>query len=129
MSRRLAAVLAAFLVFATFAAACGDDDDTDAVTGTDTSVTEPDAVGAEVTIAGFAYSPASLEVEAGATVTFTNDDGAPHTVTAGEPGAQVEGFDERVDGGETARVSFDEPGTYPYFCRFHPNMTGEIVVS
>lgn len=84
---------------------------------------------AAVSIGDFAFQPDTIEVAAGATVTWTNEDGVPHTVTAGTPDAVGDAFDEPVDAGETAEVTLDEAGTYDYFCAIHPTMTGQIVVS
>ncbi len=79
----------------------------------------------EVTIVDFAFTPQELEVPAGTTVTWTNEDWAPHTVTA-EDGS----FDscELVEG-DTFEYTFDEPGTYSYLCSFHPGMVGTVVVT
>lgn len=85
--------------------------------------------GASVSISDFAFQPDAIEVGAGATVTWTNEDGVPHTVTAGTPDAGGDAFDERVDAGGTAEVGFDETGTFDYFCAIHPTMTGQVVVS
>ena len=116
--------------------ACGDDDsgeDADATTTTTTTSTAPAdaeaASGDSVTIAGFAFDPATVEVSRGATVTWTNEDGVAHTVTAGEPGTPADTFDESVDSGSSAEITFDEAGTFPYFCAIHPSMTGEVAVS
>src|SRR5690606_4222617 len=79
----------------------------------------------EVMIADFAYSPAELTIKAGESVTFTNQDSAPHTATARERDVLQTG---RLDQGESVTVTFDTPGTYEYFCEFHPNMSGTIIV-
>jgi len=80
---------------------------------------------AAVTIQDFAFGPQTLEIAAGTTVTFTNNDSAPHTATADDGS-----FDTgQLDQGASASVTFDTPGTYTYVCAFHPNMTGTIVVS
>lgn len=84
---------------------------------------------ATVTISDFAFQPGTIEVAAGATVAWTNDDGVPHTVTAGTPDAVGDAFDEPVDAGETAEITLDETGTFDYFCAIHPTMTGQVVVS
>lgn len=96
-----------------------------------------------ITVEHVAFSPASVEVDAGTTVTWTNrDDEVVHTVTSGLPGdkgvpgldngtpAQPDGaFDGEIDGaGATFSFTFDEAGEYAYFCRVHQSMTGEIVV-
>jgi plastocyanin len=77
-----------------------------------------------VTITGFAYDPIVARVPAGATVSFPNEDSAPHTVTAPDLGV-----DNRVGGGGETSVTVEEPGTYDYVCRFHPpDMLGRLVV-
>jgi plastocyanin len=98
---------------------------------------------AAVTVEHVAFSPASLEVDAGTEVTWTNRDAAVvHTATSGIPGDKgVPGrdngtppepdgtFDGEMDGADASfSFTFDEPGTYAYFCRVHQSMTGEIVV-
>ena len=77
-----------------------------------------------VTISGFVFEPDTVEVAVGDTVTWTNEDSVDHTVTA-EGGA----FSEPIGGGDEVSVTFDEAGTYEYFCGIHPDMTGEVVVS
>lgn len=91
--------------------------------------------GDEVVISGFVFEPASIEVAAGTRVRWTNEDMFAHTVTSGQPGGPTGQFDgdlgelDNVDAsGTTFDTAFTEPGTYPYFCRFHPKMRGEVVV-
>lgn len=90
---------------------------------------EVGAGAAAVAISDFAFAPETIEVAAGDTVTWTNEDGVPHTVTAGSSGAATDDFDEAVDAGDRAEITFDEAGTYDYFCAIHPTMTGQVVVS
>lgn len=100
------------------------DDDAEATpeasTGGDEAVAE-----ATVTIVDFTFGPETLEIAAGTTVTFTNDDTTAHTATA-EEGAFDTG---NIDPGTSATVTFDTPGTYTYVCSYHPAMTGVIVVT
>jgi len=85
-----------------------------------------DAQGAAaVAIVDFAFQPASLEVTAGTTVTWTNSGAATHTVTA-DNGAFDSG---RLAPGATFSQTFDTAGTFTYHCDIHPQMTGTIVVS
>jgi plastocyanin len=84
--------------------------------------------GETVTISGFEFEPASLTVEAGASVSFVNEDSVVHTVTAGSPDEQTGEFDESLSEGDEATIVFDEAGTFPYFCQVHPTMTGEVQV-
>ncbi|MDQ4124656.1 MAG: plastocyanin/azurin family copper-binding protein [Actinomycetota bacterium] len=101
------------------------------------------AEGKAVVVEHVAFSPARLEVDAGSKVTWTNrDDNVVHTATSGTPGdkgvpgldngtpARPDGtFDGEMDGADASfSFTFDEPGTYAYFCRVHQSMTGEIVV-
>jgi plastocyanin len=78
-----------------------------------------------VTISGMAFVPADLTVAAGDSVTFVNEDAAPHTATA-----EAGGFDTgRLGRGESATLTFGSAGTYAYFCAVHPMMKGTITVA
>ena len=80
--------------------------------------------GDAVTIANFAFGPASLSVAAGTTVTWTNNDSAAHTATADDGS-----FDSSsIAPGATFSQSFDTAGTFAYHCSIHPNMTATIEV-
>lgn len=77
-----------------------------------------------VEIVDFAYAPATLTIQAGDTVTWTNLDAVEHTAT-GTAGA----FDTGLLGqNESASITFTQPGTYDYLCTPHPSMVGRIVV-
>jgi plastocyanin len=91
----------------------------------DAAADEASAEATSVTIAEFAFTPAELTVAAGTTVTWTNEDWAPHTATA-EDGSFDSG---RLNQGDSFEYTFDDPGTYAYFCSFHPGMMGSIVVT
>jgi amicyanin len=82
------------------------------------------AAGAKVSIAGFAFAPQAITVKAGDTITWSNDDGAPHTVTFKDGSAGA----ASLLPGQTFSRKFEKPGTYDYFCSFHPFMTGSVVV-
>lgn len=75
------------------------------------------------------YSPYLITVDAGSTITWTNNDNVIHTVTAGSPNTVSSGFDSGLfAAGETFEHTFEESGTYPYFCLLHPWMEGVVVV-
>ena len=93
--------------------------------GADMPAEEAAADESSVTIADFAFGPQELTVAAGTTVTWTNEDWAPHTATA-EDGSFDSGH---LDQGDSFEQTFDEPGTFGYYCSFHPGMVGSIVVS
>jgi plastocyanin len=78
-----------------------------------------------VTIANFAFDPATLTVKVGATVTWTNKDSSTHTV-AWADGSPSSG--SLTSGGATYSRTFDAPGTFTYTCGIHPDMKGAIVV-
>jgi plastocyanin len=75
-------------------------------------------------IAGFAFVPAAIEVPLGGQVTWTNEDPAPHTVSA-EDGSF--GSDQ-LDPGAIFQATFDRAGTFAYLCQIHPTMTGSVIV-
>ncbi len=77
-----------------------------------------------VTVENFAFNPATITVQAGDSVTWTNQDAVPHTVTA-DGGS----FDEPLDAsGGVATITFATPGTFTYHCTIHPSMHGTVVV-
>ena len=83
--------------------------------------------GETVSLSGGAFSPSSLTIPVGTTVTFTDTTG--HTVTEGSDGQAVE--DPIVDesgGADPIVVSFDEAGTFNITCKIHSNMNMTITV-
>ena len=78
-----------------------------------------------VTIDNFFFTPATLTVKAGTTVTWTNKDDIPHGV-----GSANNAFKKSpaLDTDESFSFTFATPGTYQYFCYLHPKMVGSIVV-
>jgi plastocyanin len=80
-----------------------------------------------VNVASFKYMPEKLRVKAGSTVTWVNQDKAPHT--AETEGGRQSGFDTgRLDLGEKRAVTLDKPGKFEYFCVYHRFMTGTVEV-
>ncbi|MBI3254768.1 MAG: cupredoxin domain-containing protein, partial [Nitrosarchaeum sp.] len=77
------------------------------------------------------FSPASLTINAGDTVEWTNTDTAAHTVTSGSPANGPSGvFDSSLIMGDASfENTFDEAGSYDYFCMVHPWMVGNIQVN
>lgn len=78
--------------------------------------------GTTITEQGFAFSPQTLTVKVGDTVTFTNQDSASHNVKIDgqELGAQAQG--------ESKTWTASKAGTFPFSCVIHPSMTGQITV-
>jgi plastocyanin len=89
-----------------------------------TSEGSPAAANA-VTIANFAYDPATITVPVGTTITWTNTDSVDHTVTADD-----RSWDSgHIAQGQTFSRTFTTAGTFPYFCTIHPNMKGTVIVT
>jgi plastocyanin len=77
-----------------------------------------------VQIDQFAFVPQRITVKAGATVTWINEDDAPHTVASSDKLFKS----KALDTGDKFSFTFTTPGTYAYFCSVHPHMTGAIAV-
>lgn len=85
------------------------------------------AANAAVSINNFAFSPGSVTVGIGDTVTWTNNQaGVPHTVTSDTAGVMDSGT---LASGATYAKTFDAAGTFTYFCAIHPTMTGTVIVT
>ncbi|WP_243773329.1 cupredoxin domain-containing protein [Actinomadura barringtoniae] len=81
--------------------------------------------GNAVEIKNFGFSPGALTVKAGTTVTWTNGDEDPHTVSAtGGPF-----HSPTLTNGGTFHYTFTKPGRYAYICTIHPFMHGTVVVT
>ena len=78
-----------------------------------------------ITINNFAFSPQSLTVSVGDTVTWRNDQGVSHTVTSDQGSELGSG---NLSQGQTYQHIFTQAGLFPYHCTIHPNMTGQITV-
>lgn len=107
-----------------FVSACSGDE------GGETTTTAPadgngGGVPSGITIDSFTFTPGELTVSVGDTVTWTNEQGVGHTATA-DGGEWNSGT--LPTGGEFSHT-FDESGTFTYFCSIHPSMTGEITVN
>jgi plastocyanin len=88
------------------------------------SVTAWAADPTKVVIKDFMFSPMSVTVKAGATVTWVNRDDEPHTVVSDTGVFRSSGLDTD----ETFSYKFDKPGTYHITCSIHPRMVATIVV-
>lgn len=114
-------------------AACGGTGD-----GSDGATASSGSPANTVTMRLIAFQPGDLTVDAGSTVTWKQTDAGAHTVTSGTVAQGAAGVTEEPDGtfdsgeiakGDTFEFTFEEPGTYPYFCAIHPaTMRGEIRV-
>jgi plastocyanin len=104
-------------------AACGSSGDDN---NSAPAAAQASKAGAAVSAQDNSFSPGTLKVHVGDTVTFTNDGGIDHTVTA-TSGAQ---FDSgSLAPGATFKFTAEKAGTVSYVCTFHPGMQGTIEVS
>jgi len=78
-----------------------------------------------VSIDNFTFTPATLTVKAGTTVTWTNRDDIPHGIAVTNNAFKKS---KALDTDDAFSFTFTTPGTYQYFCYIHPHMTGTIVV-
>jgi plastocyanin len=78
----------------------------------------------QVVIENFSFVPATMTVKAGTKVTWVNRDDVPHTATDTD-----KRFNSKtLDTDDQFAFTFQQPGTYSYFCALHPKMTGQIIV-
>ena len=135
----IAVVAVAVLVLAIAAAFAGSSNDVEpSDIGLD--VTEPTEVVGDVVMptkvsrpgceeTDTCYIPTTITVETEGDVTWVNEDSAFHSVTSGSYDAPTELFDSGyMDPYESYTVTFDQAGTFDYFCTLHPWMKGQVVV-
>jgi plastocyanin len=88
------------------------------------SATEPALPPAAIRIDNFNFTPPTLVVASGTTVTWTNADDEAHTVVERDRKFKS----AALDTDETFSQTFTAPGEYDYICSIHPYMTGKIIV-
>jgi len=116
-------IVAALALVVAALSACGSSSSTG--TSTSTASTARPVGGTTIQIRDYAFSPASLQVKVGATITVTNADEVAHTLTAKD-----KSFDTgRLEPGKSATITLRTAGTFAYLCSFHPYMQGSIQVT
>ena len=92
--------------------------------GASVSVTPggPKQANHDVAMRDIKFVPKEITVDVGDTVTWTNEDSVDHNAIADDDSFRTPTFGE----GETASVTIDEAGSFPYFCSLHANMEGRI---
>jgi len=112
MTRRLLLPAVALLAATVFAAGCGAGESSEPIATTEVKM-----------VKSYRFDPKTIQIGAGQTVTWTNEDNFTHTV-------QVEGqADHQVGRGESVEITFDTPGTYHYVCTLHSqDMDGTVIV-
>ena len=79
-----------------------------------------------IDITGFAYSPTTLNIKTGDTVTWTNKDSVSHTVTS-DTGSELNS--QLLSREQSYEHTFMTSGTYDYHCTPHPMMKAKVIVS
>jgi plastocyanin len=116
--RRIALVLGAVGVASLLAAALPE------LTAAGAAAVAAAASPATIEIDNFAFTPATLTVTAGTTVTWKNEDDSPHRI--GDKNGTFKSA--ALDTDDTFSHTFAAPGEYPYICTIHPYMVGTIIV-
>ncbi len=86
----------------------------------------PQAKNKSVTVENFSFNPATLIVNKGDTVVWTNLDSVPHKISG--PGFESGNLSGDLIKGQSFSFTFDAVGTYDYHCAIHPYMKGTIIV-
>jgi plastocyanin len=134
MRNSLVIVITAVAILAGEAHACQPGQETyastDVVTAQGPPPNKPTPSSVSVLIQNSQFSPDTITVAKGTTVTWTNMDSTPHTVTRpSEGGIQVAGPNSGVlNQGDTYRYTYNAVGFFDYHCRIHPSMLGSVEV-
>ena len=112
MRPRLIALAAGSLATLVVAAGCGGSESSEPVATTEVTM-----------VKSYRFDPKAVEIQAGQSVTWTNDDNFTHTVKVDDQ------EDHKVERGESVSIAFERPGTYHYVCTLHSqDMEGEVIV-
>ena len=96
---------------------------------TSTFTTISGAVTVDISIGDFFFAPASVTVNVGDTIRWTNNGAAPHTTTSGtSPTGDGKWASPLMSSGESFSFTFTQAGAFPYFCAVHPFMVGTVAV-
>ena len=115
-TRRLASCIASLLVVTTAFAAWPRT----------LTVTAQQKPAPEVKIDNFSFTPPTLTVAVGTTVTWVNRDDIPHTVVSSDDPKVFKS--KALDTDDKFSFTFTKAGSYAYFCSLHPKMNGKVVV-
>ena len=94
-------------------------------TGGATCTTSTAAATVQVSMKDIAFAPASVAAKVGDVIGFTNNDSVDHTATLDDGSCST----DTLKNGQSGALTISAPGSYPFHCKIHPNMTGTITVS
>ncbi|MGH9493719.1 MAG: cupredoxin domain-containing protein [Candidatus Sulfotelmatobacter sp.] len=86
---------------------------------------EQPAASTSISIDNFTFIPKAITVSKGSTVTWVNHDDVPHTVVSIDKKFKS----KALDTDDKFSFTFNESGTYGYFCSVHPVMMGKVIVN
>lgn len=126
--KKIGTFLAATALIAALVTGCGgagnSGSSTAAASGTSSEDSPPAVAGPTITIANMAFGQ-PLAVAPGTQINIVNNDSVEHSVTSDTAGV----FSQDVDGHENKTMTApSQPGTYPFHCKYHPNMKGTLTV-
>lgn len=87
-----------------------------------TATTSTQVAPNNITIQNYSFSPSTLTVKKGTTVTWTNEDSVAHSIKSATFSST------NLNTGDKFKYTFNNPGTYDYNCGIHPTMTGTVIV-
>lgn len=91
---------------------------------TQEAASQQEPTSTKVAISGFAFAPATITIAVGTTVTWTNNDSVAHTVSH-----RNNLFDSgSLSKGSTFSYTFNQGGTFEYYCKIHPSITAKVIV-
>lgn len=81
----------------------------------------------QISMRNLAFDPASTTIKVGTVVTWTNNDSAPHTVVSDPNGSMFRS--QTLEPGNSYSFTFNQTGSFSYYCSIHPNMRGTVTVT
>ena len=94
--------------------------------GTAACTPSSDAGTVAAAMSEFTFVPATVQAKVGDVIAWTNGDSAAHTATLKDDTACTTA---RLSNGETGGLTFSAAGSYPFFCKIHPDMKGTIEIT
>lgn len=133
MKKGIAALLAIIVLAVGLALVLGHKKTTDTsvpktTTPSSNTSTTPTTTSSTVDIQDFAFSPKTISVKRGTTITWTNKDSAAHTVTFDDATLSSASSGNMAQG-DTFKHKFDATGSFTYHCAYHASMTAKVVVT
>lgn len=124
--KKITTLFLAVLVIVTLVGATGCQYQSASPTTNNTSTAGTQQTGSQtVAISNFSFVPSQITITKGATITWTNNDSAPHQIVADDNSFQSGALSQ----GQSFQQTFDQEGTYSYHCAIHPSMKGTVIVT